>query len=206
MPMDEKELLHYASKYYDPVKAHEYYEEHKKLKGRKSTAGLNDDGKAAAKYVKDRLTTEKKSKQQDVKDKTSAAISDIKDKMSTKLESEKALTKSTIEQHKQAMQGRIDQLKSTLNNMSSENKKLHKEQIQEMITNLRAENAAEREKLNARYKATSTRLRSNQKSTVSSMNETKKNEVKRIGDTYDAKYEGELEKIRNTEKFKSKKK
>ena len=28
-------LQHYASEYYDPQKAHEYYEEHKKLKGRK---------------------------------------------------------------------------------------------------------------------------------------------------------------------------
>ena len=53
-------LIHYASPYYDPVKAHEYYEEHKKLKGRKSTAGLNDKGKEAARYVKEQINTEKK--------------------------------------------------------------------------------------------------------------------------------------------------
>lgn len=27
-------LCHYASKYYDPVKAHEYYEKHKQLTGK----------------------------------------------------------------------------------------------------------------------------------------------------------------------------
>ena len=34
---DDDVVKHYASKYYDPVKAHEYYEKHKKLKGRKDT-------------------------------------------------------------------------------------------------------------------------------------------------------------------------
>lgn len=32
-------LEHYASKYYDPQKAHEYYMEHRKLKGREKAAG-----------------------------------------------------------------------------------------------------------------------------------------------------------------------
>lgn len=31
-------LAHYASQYYDPVKAHEYYMEHRKLKGREKAA------------------------------------------------------------------------------------------------------------------------------------------------------------------------
>ena len=29
----QDDLMHYASKYYDPVKAHEYYMKHRKLKG-----------------------------------------------------------------------------------------------------------------------------------------------------------------------------
>lgn len=51
----------YASKYYDPVKAHEYYEKYRKKglsKKRTSTAGLSEEGKAAAAEVKDRLTEE----------------------------------------------------------------------------------------------------------------------------------------------------
>ena len=40
LPTDNK-LKHYANQYYDPQKAHDYYEKNKHLKGR-TTAGLND--------------------------------------------------------------------------------------------------------------------------------------------------------------------
>ena len=53
----------YKSKYYDPVKAHEYYLKHRKLKGRNtrsSTASLNEEGKVAAAEVKERLAEELK--------------------------------------------------------------------------------------------------------------------------------------------------
>lgn len=60
----------YKSKYYDPVKAHEYYEKHKQLKGRKkstSTADLSDAGKIAAKEVKEQLQAELKAALKKVK-------------------------------------------------------------------------------------------------------------------------------------------
>lgn len=43
---------HYASKYYDPVKAHEYYMKTRHLKGY-DTQGktLNDEGKQAKAYI-----------------------------------------------------------------------------------------------------------------------------------------------------------
>ena len=55
----------YASKYYDPVKRHEYYMKHRQLKGRTrqnrgSTASLNEYGKAAAAEVKERIQAELK--------------------------------------------------------------------------------------------------------------------------------------------------
>lgn len=59
----EESLKHaYASPYYDPVKAHEYYMRTRELKGRHSTSGLNDKGREAASYVKNRLSTERKTK------------------------------------------------------------------------------------------------------------------------------------------------
>ncbi len=61
--------MSYANKYYDPVKAHEYYEKHKKLKGRRSTKGMTDSQKAMAGYVKDKLNTEKKQKIQEENEK-----------------------------------------------------------------------------------------------------------------------------------------
>lgn len=53
----------YKSKYYDPVKAHEYYMAHRVLTGRKkraSTSSLNDQGKAVAEMVKDKIKEERK--------------------------------------------------------------------------------------------------------------------------------------------------
>lgn len=56
----------YASKYYDPQKAHEYYLQNRQLKGY-STAGLNDDAKANWAYAKKNISDERKSKQESAK-------------------------------------------------------------------------------------------------------------------------------------------
>ena len=52
---DELALVHYASPYYDPVYAHEYYMAHRKLKGRQRSAysQLNKEGRKQAKNYKD---------------------------------------------------------------------------------------------------------------------------------------------------------
>ena len=52
-------LIHYASPYYDPVKAHEYYEQHKQLKGR-PTGRLTDEGKKIWKITKMNIDQAKK--------------------------------------------------------------------------------------------------------------------------------------------------
>lgn len=63
MDKTEDYFAHYASKYYDPVKAHEYYERTKQLKGRivkrASASTLNDKGKSAAQVVKENINKEK---------------------------------------------------------------------------------------------------------------------------------------------------
>ena len=57
------QLVHYASPYYDPVKAHEYYMRTRQLKGRqRSTAYLNEEGKKVWAFTKENINTEKKSK------------------------------------------------------------------------------------------------------------------------------------------------
>ena len=59
--MDESKvavLRHYASPYYDPQKAHEYYMRTRELKGR-STTSLNDEGKKIWSYTKNNIKSEK---------------------------------------------------------------------------------------------------------------------------------------------------
>ena len=148
------EILHYASPYYDPVKAHEYYIKHRELKGRDSTAGLNDEGKAAASYVKEQLTTEHKSKVEANKEDTTNQIDKLREQK-----------KSNIEAHKAAMQSQIDRLKAKLSSMSSEDKQKNRDRITANISVLREQNAAERERLNAEFQAQSKSLRTAQKET-----------------------------------------
>ena len=57
--MNDQELTHYASKYYDPAKAHEYYLKNRQLKGR-TTAGLSDEGKDIWIDTKANITSAKK--------------------------------------------------------------------------------------------------------------------------------------------------
>ena len=40
----DNDLQHYASPYYDPQKAHEYYMRTRELKGRRSATKLSDEG------------------------------------------------------------------------------------------------------------------------------------------------------------------
>lgn len=56
----EEFLAHYASEFYDPQKAHEYYERNKELKGRKSTKGFSDTQKQALSYTKNQIGAAKK--------------------------------------------------------------------------------------------------------------------------------------------------
>lgn len=51
----------YASKYYDPDKAHEYYMAHRQLTGRTSTKGMTTTQKEALSYIKQQLKEEKTS-------------------------------------------------------------------------------------------------------------------------------------------------
>lgn len=169
------EILHYASPYYDPVKAHEYYMKHRELKGRNSTAGLNDEGKAAASYVKEQLTTERKANKED----TTNQIDKLREQK-----------KSNIEAHKAAMQSQIDRLKAKLRSMSSADKQKNRDRIAANISVLREQNAAERERLNAEFQAQSKSLRTAQQET----NENLKTE-------YDDKYLSELEKIKSNPAF-----
>ena len=76
---EDQEITHYASKYYDPVKAHEYYMRTRQLKGRTSIANLNDRGKEAAKYVKERISTERKSKQESARKSTQNKIDSLRE-------------------------------------------------------------------------------------------------------------------------------
>lgn len=111
----------YASKYYDPVKRHEYYMKHRQLKGRAqraSTASLNEEGKIAAKEVKEGIMAERKE-----------AYEAIKTEMNKK----------------------ITALRNRLKKMSPARRKAQKAKIQAQIKALRTEAKEKKTKLKEEY-------------------------------------------------------
>lgn len=74
----------YSSKYYDPVKRHEYYMKHRKLKGRQqrqSTASLSEEGKIAAKEVKNGIMAERKEAYDAIKEEMNKKIAELRQKL-----------------------------------------------------------------------------------------------------------------------------
>lgn len=81
----------YKSKYYDPQKAHEYYMKHRQLKGRKkktSIADLSEEGKIAAKEVKEQLQAELKAALKKVKKGNTAERKRLRELYNAKYEAE----------------------------------------------------------------------------------------------------------------------
>lgn len=191
------DLEHYASPYYDPVKAHEYYMRTRELKGRKSTARLNDTGKAAARYVKDRLTEERKSKQQEVSDETKEAIADVSAEASSQISSARERKKQQIENHKAAMNAKIDSLRASLKGLSGNDKKAKSAEVQGEIATLREQNKAQRELLTQEYSEYAASVREERKESVSNLRATSRDKRAGIKTEYDEKYIQELEKIRS---------
>lgn len=96
---EKDSLTHYASKYYDPVKAHEYYMRNRELKGKRSSSALNEEGKKVWASTKNEIAEEKK-----------AASTAIKTEHDTKIEALRSKAAAT----NKSITARLDQLERTL--------------------------------------------------------------------------------------------
>ncbi len=191
-------IMHYASPYYDPVKAHEYYEAHKQLKGRHSTAGLNEKGREAARYVKDQLMEERKEKTEQSKSAMKSRISNSSSQLKTKTAQNREVQKEKIEAHKQQTQAAIDNIRSSLKSLSTEDRQGSKgEALRNKIASLRAENGVQRKMLQTALQLANTSLRKSHKSISEEARGTHKENVKQYKEDYESEYEQELDAIRS---------
>lgn len=82
--LHEKDAIaHYASPYYDPQKAHEYYMKTRELKGRSgssSTSKLNDSGKIIWNQVKGNIKNEKNAAKKNLDSQRDAQIAELKNR------------------------------------------------------------------------------------------------------------------------------
>lgn len=95
----------YSSKYYDPQKAHEYYEKHKKLKGK--TRKFNEKGQIAAKEVREQINAEKKAKLQQLSDQLKSQVSSIREALKSRLKGMSKEQKAMIRERVNAMIGTL---------------------------------------------------------------------------------------------------
>ena len=154
----------YASPYYDPAKAHEYYMKHRKLKGNRSTKGMSDEQKETLKYGKEQLYQEHKQRLSkittDANEKRTALNEEHKEwkgemrewkKQRLQEIREKASAKK--EEIRQQTEQKIEAIRERLKNMSPEEKAVFKEQLNTVITNLRTGKKRSTETITASAKA-----------------------------------------------------
>jgi hypothetical protein len=84
---DKNSLTHYASKYYDPVKAHEYYLRTRQLKGKRSTSALNEEGKKIWSSTKNEIAIEKKAAVEAAKNDRDSNIEELRNRATATRES-----------------------------------------------------------------------------------------------------------------------
>lgn len=100
MLSNNRYLAHYASPYYDPVKAHEYYMKNRELVGRKSTTGLNDEGKLIARSTKQYLDDQKKGTLEENTKEKNAKLESYKVRMTDRTKDRQNLKNTQTEQQK----------------------------------------------------------------------------------------------------------
>lgn len=147
----------YASKYYDSVKAHEYYMKNRELKGRRSTRKFNQAQKEKWAYAQNQLSEEKK-----VETKQASA-----DNMTLRNQQKQSLTngskalkkiiseraKKQREKFAQECSDKVKAIREKLKNMTPEQKALHAERLKGIIDKIKLTTAEKKTKVTETSKA-----------------------------------------------------
>lgn len=213
--MRENHLMHYASKYYDPVKAHEYYIRNRELKGRQSSSKLNETGKEQWSYAKEQIKTEKNQKIEEAKTDRDSQIEELRAKAAQKRESITAKlkelnaklsedAKTDRNQIDVSTSNSIDQLRSMMksNTMSAD----RKIEIQNKINDLRENAEIDKANVTEETKAEKTKnsedattqrqqVASELKSSIAAAREAYKLAKENIDVSYEEIYQQEFDKI-----------
>jgi hypothetical protein len=189
-------LMHYASQYYDPVKAHEYYEQHKKLKGRK-TSSLNDEGKKVWEVTKGNIKAEKSAKQEELTknretltEQHRANATAARERITAKIKAlNEKLSESTNAQIKKLQEQTIPKgvSKETRARLTAEKK--------EKIAKLRGESKTERNKNSESGRSERTQVATDLKNVVAATREAYKKAKTDLDSSYEDIYQSEFDKI-----------
>lgn len=185
-------IAHYASQYYDPVKAHEYYERTKKLKGRRTGTSLNDSGKEAKTYVRNRINAKR---DQDLKN----AESQSKRRIEERKKSAERETYDNIRKESEELGKKLDELISMTSKLDGPTLRANKKRILAVVNSLAAKNKQSRTKLISLYKTNKTKINTEEREKLTA-------EKKKIRSDATNTYNSEVEKIQGDSEFQSTKK
>lgn len=231
-----KEQSKLIRKYIESAYDDKYVEELQKLKqdssmketfSRGSLKGLNEEGREAARQVKERINEERNSLIESHKTKMTSKIDSLRsdlqrhrDSTSEEIASEReqlanrrAQRKSNLDSYKEQTSGKIDALRNRLKGMTKAQKKQNEDKIREEIAKLQGDNkeaSANYQKETAQDRESTSsfiaKLRNNQKSystqvqsDIKSLRDDNAATRKKITSDYKEKYYDEIDKIRNDE-------
>ena len=180
-------IAHYASPYYDPVKAHEYYERTKELTGRSTGTSLNDAGKEAKTYVKNQINEKR---DQDLKDAETQSQKTIEERK----KSAERETYDNIRKETEELGNKLDQLISMTSKLDRQALRANRKRILALVNSLATKNKQSRTKLLSLYKTNKTKINTEEREKLT----TKKKQIR--SDATNA-YNSELEKIQSDSQF-----
>lgn len=201
-------LMHYASKYYDPVKAHEYYMRTRELKGKRSASTLNDEGKKIWSYTKQRITEEKKAETDRQKEEHAKQIEQLRQRA--------AQSRERITEKLTRLNGAITRAAATTRKRINSQYKVPKnapEEVRERLLGMKnrrlseLENAASSDKArnSSDIKAVRERVSTELKSAISAAREAYKKAKTSVDTSYEEIFQREFDRIASEYSKESKK-
>lgn len=180
----------YASKYYDPEKAHEYYEKHKKLVGRRSNKGLNEEGIAVAEYMRkqvddeherelttaadqsrrqiEQIDTDLETTCKNISDNLDIALENVRNSTEENIQTAKARLQTVISNSTARIQNQVEQLKAQMANSPSE---AARRGYENQIETLQETNSKNRDALSEQFAEEYASAKANYSNQVTSLTE-----------------------------------
>lgn len=169
-------FLHYASPYYDPVKAHEYYMRTRKLKGRK-TSSLSEKGKEVWEYTKSSVEKEKKGKIEEKQKERDTKIEESRTKatesrtqISNKLKSLNEVLSNKATRRKETVTSTKEKAVENANNARDKKLESIKSNKEQETERLKAERDAEKERIKKERDREKERLQKERDSAIERIN------------------------------------
>ena len=190
-------LMHYASPYYDPEKAHEYYMKHRELKGKSS---LNTTGKEAAEYVRGMLDEEKQAKLKALAERKESDVKSNSDALSQKLDAMQTKNKADVEVYSDIVKKQIEKLQDLATNMKN------KRSVRIQINALRDRNQKKKAQLTATYQKSVASEKSASNDRKASITKKYSDDVQKVKDDYKQRYNEEMNSIYQDKSLEAEKK